>query len=149
VIVGIDQGTTGTRACAVDEEGDVVAQSYRPHAQIHPRPGWVEHDAEEIWHNVEEVLGEVRAGSEVMGIGLAHQGETVLAWDRKTGKPLHNAIVWQDARTIDTCEELALDVGFAKRVTEKTGLRIDPYFSASAQILRRFERAVRRVTEDT
>jgi glycerol kinase len=132
MILAIDQGTTGTRAVVVDGDGAVLAQSYLPHQQHHPRAGWVEHDPEEIWRNLERVMQDARvlAGVPLRGIALANQGETVLAWDRRDGRPLYNAIVWQDARSQPLVDQLAGDPAFAAEVHALTGLRLDPYFCA-------------------
>jgi glycerol kinase len=134
-ILAIDQGTTGTRAIVVDHDARVLAHAYRAHAQHHPRPGWVEHDAREIWEAALDVaLRALRAsGSEgrIGGIAIANQGETVVAWDRATGEPIHRAIVWQDTRTQSGMDALAADGAFADQVARRTGLRIDPYFAAS------------------
>jgi glycerol kinase len=134
VILGIDQGTTSTRAVVVDEDGRILARAVRGHAQLHPRDGWVEHDPAEIWRAVlaagREAV-EAAGGRRVKAVALANQGETVLLWDRETGAPVGNAIVWQDTRTRAWTAELARDAEIARRVREATGLRIDPYFSAS------------------
>jgi glycerol kinase len=132
VILGIDQGTTGTRAVVVDAGGEVRAMAYRTHRQIHPHPGWVEHDPEEIWRNtldvVEAAVREVKA--DVRAIGIANQGETCLAWEAATGRPVSNAIVWQDARTLEFVERLKAE-GAEAWVHRASGLVLDPYFSAS------------------
>jgi glycerol kinase len=133
MILAIDQGTTGTRACVVDGDGQVLGQSYLPHRQHHPRPGWVEHDPEEIWRNLERVVDDARAlagAPRLDGVALANQGETVLAWDRRSGRPIHHAIVWQDTRTQPLVDALAKDRAFADELGRKTGLRLDPYFAA-------------------
>jgi glycerol kinase len=133
VLLGIDQGTTGTLACLVEADGRIAARAYAAHRQICPRPGWVEHDAEEIWRCVERVVGEVLAqagDARPDGVALANQGETVLLWDRRTGRPLHHALVWQDTRTQPLVGRLAEDPAIAARVREETGLPLDPYFSA-------------------
>jgi glycerol kinase len=133
MILAVDQGTTGTRACVVDGDGQVLGQSYLAHGQHHPRPGWVEHDPDEIWRNLERVVDDARvlAGSPKLdGIALANQGETVLAWDRRDGRPIHRAIVWQDGRTQAFVDDLARDRALAAEVHRMTGLRLDPYFSA-------------------
>jgi glycerol kinase len=131
VLLGIDQGTTGTLACLVEADGRIVARAYAAHRQICPRPGWVEHDAEEIWRSVERVVAEVLAGGgRPDGVAIANQGETVLAWDRRTGRPIHHALVWQDTRTQPLVSRLAEDPAIAARVREETGLPLDPYFSA-------------------
>ena len=135
VVVAIDAGTTGVRAIAFDGSGLAVASSYREFTQHFPRPGWVEHDADEIWDSIQIVLGEVAAALEaidavVAAIGITDQRETLVAWDRATGRPLHRAIVWQDRRTADLCERLAAD-GALELVRSATGLVLDPYFSGT------------------
>lgn len=132
-VLAIDQGTTSTRAIAFDEVGRPGASAVRPLNQIFPKPGWVEHDPNEIWKAVREVcravIGEVGA-SNIAALGITNQRETTVVWDRATGEPLHNAIVWQDRRTAPLCEELERE-GWGAHVTETTGLLIDPYFSAT------------------
>jgi glycerol kinase len=132
VVIAIDAGTTGVRAFAVDEQGQPAGWSYREFTQYFPRPGWVEHDATEIWTAVQTVLGELVATLDqpVAAIGITDQRETVVAWSRSTGKPLHRAIVWQDRRTAARCDELAA-AGHLPLVRSTTGLVLDPYFSAS------------------
>ncbi|WP_459194051.1 glycerol kinase GlpK [Halosimplex sp. J119] len=134
-IGAIDQGTTGTRFMVFDHDGQVVANAYEQHEQIYPEPGWVEHDPVEIWENTKEVV--TRALSEggldatqLEALGITNQRETTLVWDRETGKPIHNALVWQDRRTTDRVEELEREdkVGW---IREKTGLEADAYFSAT------------------
>ena len=102
MIVGIDQGTTGTTGILLDLEGNVVDSRYAAHQQVFPRAGWVEHDPLEIWSNVESIARALarKSDGKLLGIGIANQGETVLAWDRKTSAPLGNAIVWQDTRSL-------------------------------------------------
>ncbi|HEY9556337.1 MAG TPA: glycerol kinase GlpK [Acidimicrobiales bacterium] len=132
VVIAIDAGTTGVRAVAVDEHGRAVGYSYRELTQHYPRPGWVEHDAAEIWAAVQATLAEL-AGSlhqTIAAVGITDQRETVVAWDRRTGEPCHRAIVWQDRRTAARCDELR-DGGHEPRVRELTGLVLDPYFSAT------------------
>ncbi|MCL6547879.1 MAG: glycerol kinase [Alicyclobacillus sp.] len=134
-ILSLDQGTTGTKALLFDTSGAVCARAYRAHEQHHPAPGWVEHDADEIWQCVLAATQEaLRSGGvrphEIAGIALANQGETVLAFSRSTAQPLHRAIVWSDRRTTERFRELEQDDDFCKRVHERTGLRVDPYFSA-------------------
>src|SRR3546814_424356 len=132
VVIAIDAGTTGVRAVADDEHGRAVGYSYRELTQHYPRPGWVEHDAAEIWAAVQATLAEL-AGSlhqTIAAVGITDQRETVVAWDRRTGEPCHRAIVWQDRRTAARCDELR-DGGHEPRVRELTGLVLDPYFSAT------------------
>jgi len=135
VILALDQGTTSSRAIVFDHAGRVVASAQREFRQIFPRAGWVEHDPEEIWSSQERVAVEALAKanlkpSDVAAIGITNQRETTIVWDRKTGKPIHNAIVWQDRRTADFCDELKRG-GHADIIQQKTGLVIDAYFSGS------------------
>jgi len=131
MLLGIDQGTTGTRACLVETDGWIGARAYATHRQIHPHPGWVEHDATEIWDRTQRVIGEVLAsGARPDGVVLANQGETIAIWDGRTGVPLYHALVWQDTRTHDAIAAIAGDDAIADRVRDETGLRLDPYFSA-------------------
>ena len=135
VVLAIDAGTTGVRTLAVDEAGRVGAWAYREFPQHFPQPGWVEHDAEEIWAATLATLGEVSratsdAGQTVAAIGITNQRETVVVWDRQTGVPRHRAIVWQDRRTAGRCDELRA-AGVEPLVRERTGLVLDPYFSAT------------------
>ena len=135
VVVAIDAGTTGVRAIAFDHSGSIVTSSHREFPQHFPRPAWVEHDLDEIWDAIVVVLGEVAdtLGSldeDVAAIGITDQRETVAAWDRSTGRPLHRAIVWQDRRTADLCDELAAD-GALDEIRSTTGLVLDPYFSGT------------------
>ena len=134
-ILAIDQGTTSSRAMIFSPAGECVAVAQEEFRQIFPQDGWVEHDPEEIWQSVLSVCRQVlqqaeRAGIEVVGIGITNQRETTIVWDRKSGKPLYNAIVWQDRRTADYCAELKT-AGNEERVSELTGLLLDPYFSAT------------------
>ncbi len=132
VVIAIDEGTTGVRALAVDTSGRPVASTYREFTQHFPRPGWVEHDAAEILDATLAVLDEtVRSVDEpVVAVGITDQRETVVVWDRRTGQPLHRALVWQDRRTTERCDELTA-AGELERVREVTGLVLDPYFSAT------------------
>ena len=131
MLLGIDQGTTGTLACLVDDDGGITARAYATHRQICPRPGWVEHDTEEIWRCTERAIAEVLAGgARPAGVAIANQGETVAVWDRRTGRALHHALVWQDTRTQAFVDGLAADPAIAARVRDETGLPLDPYFSA-------------------
>lgn len=134
-ILAIDQGTTSSRAMLFSENGDCVAMAQQEFAQHYPCDGWVEHDPEDIWSSVVEVCREVMGqaydrGLEVIGIGITNQRETTVVWDRRTGKPVFNAIVWQDRRTADFCSALKQQ-GHEQRVREKTGLLLDPYFSGT------------------
>ncbi|HEX2048975.1 MAG TPA: glycerol kinase GlpK [Acidimicrobiales bacterium] len=130
--IAIDAGTTGVRALAVDEAGQPVGWSYRELPQHYPRPGWVEHDPNEIWDGVHASLHELRSTLDqpVAAIGITNQRETVVAWDRRTGEPLHPAIVWQDRRTAARCARLE-DEGHLPFVRRSTGLVLDPYFSGT------------------
>lgn len=125
-VAAIDQGTTSTRCLVVEEGGGWRVAASRRHGQHHPAPGWVEHDPEELIRNIEAVL---QAAGPVDVIGIANQGESCLAWDARTGKPLSPVIVWQDARTADILAKL--DPALEKRSKEVCGLPLDPYFSAS------------------
>lgn len=134
-IVAIDQGTTSTRAIVFDDRGRVVSSGQREHRQHFPQPGWVEHDAEEIWQNTRHVIGEALSDAhitrhDVAAVGITNQRETVIVWDRATGKPIHRAIVWQDTRTQDAVDALAAEGGI-RRFAEKTGLPLATYFSAT------------------
>lgn len=129
----IDQGTTSTRAILFDGEGSLLASDSVPLEQIYPQPGWVEHDPEAIWCAVLNVVKAVLDASDialVAGIGIANQRETTVLWERATGRPVANAVVWQDRRTASLCDELRKD-GLASHVEETTGLLLDPYFSAT------------------
>jgi len=132
IVIAIDAGTTGVRAVAVDERGRPVDMSYREFPQHFPRPGWVEHDATDIWEAVRATIAEVagRLDAAVVAIGITDQRETVVAWDRRTGVPRHRAIVWQDRRTAGRCDRLT-EAGHLPQVRRITGLGIDPYFSAT------------------
>jgi len=134
-IGAIDQGTTGTRFMVFDHGGQVVANAYEGHEQIYPEPGWVEHDPVEIWENTTEVVTRgLRDASidadQLEALGITNQRETTIVWDAETGRPVHNALVWQDRRTTDRVEELeAADK--VEWIREKTGLEADAYFSAT------------------
>jgi glycerol kinase len=135
MILAIDQGTTGSRAFIFDDRGQAVASAYSEFTQHFPEPGWVEHDASEIWQVTERVCRKALeqaeiGGEELTAIGITNQRETAVAWDRSTGEPLHRAIVWQDRRTAERCAELRAD-GHEQLVRERTGLVIDSYFSAT------------------
>ncbi len=133
LILAIDQGTTSTRAILFDGSGAVRHIARRDLRQIYPRPGWVEHDPEEIWQAVVATCREAIAAAQdqpLAAIGITNQRETTVLWERASGKPVHNAIVWQDRRTAPICERWRGE-GFSSAVSERTGLVIDPYFSAS------------------
>jgi glycerol kinase len=135
ILLAIDQGTSSSRSIAFSARGAVIALSQHPFEQIYPASGWVEHDPEVIWattlSSAREVLRQLRAQQQrVAAIGVTNQRETTLLWDRRTGIPVYNAIVWQDRRTADECRKLQ-DAGHEDEVIEKTGLRLDPYFSAT------------------
>jgi glycerol kinase len=132
VVVAIDAGTTGVRSFAVRADGTGAGFSYREFTQHFPQPGWVEHDATEIWHAVQATLVELteRLGEPIAAIGITDQRETLVAWDRRTGQPQHRAIVWQDRRTAARCDQLR-EEGFEPTVRATTGLVVDPYFSAT------------------
>lgn len=134
-VMAIDQGTTSSRAILFDEELSVVAQAQQEFAQHFPESGWVEHVPEDLWQTVvgscNRVMSKVAAKpAEIAAIGITNQRETTLLWDRTTGKPVYNAIVWQDRRTADYCTRLK-DAGHEAEITEKTGLLLDPYFSGT------------------
>ena len=131
--IGLDQGTTGTTTLILDDNWDIYSQGYVEHTQYYPKPGWVEHDALEIWEKTKEsVGGALEKGTlrinEIAAIGIDNQGETVVLWDKNTGKPIYNAIVWQDRRTAREADELNKDWGDV--IKEKTGVVVDAYFSA-------------------
>ena len=132
LVLSIDAGTTGVRAFAVDETGATRGWSYREFTQHFPQPGWVEHDASEIWEAVQTTTAELVAALDepIAAIGITDQRETIVAWSRSTGMPLHRAIVWQDRRTAARCDELA-EAGHLPLVRSTTGLVLDPYFSGS------------------
>ena len=134
-ILAIDQGTTSSRAIVFDHAGRIVSSAQSEFPQHYPNDGWVEHDPEDIWNTTlatarEAFAAAEKSGGEVAAIGLTNQRETTLIWDRKTGAPIYNAIVWQDRRTADICAKLRED-GVETHVTARTGLVLDPYFSAT------------------
>jgi glycerol kinase len=134
-VLAIDQGTTGTTVMLFDESGRVRGRGYSEFRQYYPKPGWVEHDAEEIWSVTERVTkstlrrARLKPG-DIAAIGITNQRETTVIWDRRTGRPIHRAIVWQDRRTSSTCEQLKAS-GLESLVRAKTGLVLDPYFSGT------------------
>ncbi len=134
-VLALDQGTTSSRAILFDRSGGIVALARRELPQIYPRPGWVEHDPDAIWSTqleaVEEVLGGAGLGpADLAAVGITNQRETTILWDRETGRPIHNAIVWQDRRTAELCERLKAD-GLEEEIRDRTGLVVDPYFSGT------------------
>ncbi len=135
-ILALDQGTTSSRAIVFDKKGNIKTTAQKEFEQIYPQAGWVEHDANKIWSTQSGVATEAisEAGlnwESIAAIGITNQRETTLLWDRNTGKPIYNAIVWQDRRTSDFCDELKAKEGLIKKIRDKTGLIIDSYFSAT------------------
>lgn len=134
-VLALDLGTTGNRAIVFDLKGKVIATAYKELTQYYPQPGWLEHNPDHIWRDTRSLMSDVLVqtsipASEVAAIGLTVQRETCLLWDRITGKPLHNAIVWQDRRTASQCRDL-IQKGYASKILESTGLILDAYFSAT------------------
>ncbi|OYD40224.1 glycerol kinase [Sphingobacterium cellulitidis] len=134
-IIALDQGTTSSRAILFNKKGDIVNIAQKEFQQIYPKSGWVEHDPQEIWSSQMAVFTEVLTKSKtklesIKGIGITNQRETTVVWNRRTGEPIYNAIVWQDRRTADYCAQLIKE-GHLEKVQEKTGLLIDSYFSAT------------------
>jgi glycerol kinase len=134
-IIAIDQGTSSSRCIIYDRQANPVAMAQQQLKSYYPEPGWVEQDAEEIWRTQAEVIRQAMSqpglqASDIAAIGITNQRETVVVWDRLTGKPIHNAIVWQDRRTADECSRLR-EAGLEPMIQAKTGLVIDPYFSAT------------------
>jgi glycerol kinase len=134
-ILALDQGTTSSRSIVFDKSGNIISTAQKEFKQIFPQPGWVEHDAEEIWSTQFGTMAEAVANAniamkQIVGIGITNQRETTVVWERSSGKPVYNAIVWQDRRTAAYCDELK-NTGHTKTVQQKTGLVIDAYFSAT------------------
>lgn len=134
-ILALDQGTTSSRAMLFDRQGNIVSIAQKEFEQIYPQPGWVEHDPQEIWSTQAGVAAEAVTrtglnGTSIAAIGITNQRETTIVWDRETGQPVYNAIVWQDRRTADFCDTLKAQ-GLEAKVRAKTGLPIDAYFSAT------------------
>ena len=134
-IMAIDQGTTSSRTCIINQAGGLVAEAREAFKQIFPKPGWVEHDPEDIWYSTQRSMRVALEkagikGSQIRTIGITNQRETVMLWDSQSGKALHNAIVWQCRRTQEICEKLKKNKK-EKMITAKTGLVLDPYFSAT------------------
>lgn len=134
-LLSIDQGTTGSTILLVDNFGNIVSKGYQELTQHYPHPGWVEHNPEEIWITTQKAIAEVLDSSDtksnITAIGITNQRETTVIWDRNTGKAIYPAIVWQCRRTSDICAKLNAQDGITKKVKSKTGLVIDPYFSAT------------------
>src|SRR5688572_21892047 len=134
-VLAIDQGTTSSRAILFDHRANIVGITQQEFKQYFPQPGWVEHDAEEIWNSVKTVVNDLFAKTsaypaEVAAIGITNQRETTVVWDKRTGKPIYNAIVWQSRQTSGICDKLK-KAGYDKTVRKKTGLLIDAYFSGT------------------
>jgi len=134
-ILALDQGTTSSRAIVFDHSGSVVASAQKEFRQIFPKPGWVEHDANEIWttqlRTAQEAIAKARlTAPDIAAIGITNQRETTVVWDRDSGAPIHNAIVWQDRRTAARCDQLKAR-GLAPMIKRKTGLVVDAYFSGT------------------
>lgn len=134
-ILALDQGTTSSRAILFDHNGRIIASAQQEFQQLYPKPGWVEHDPEAIWQSQLQVARQVidtqkLTAADIVAIGITNQRETTLVWDRQTGQPIHNAIVWQDRRTSAFCDQLKSE-GFDKTIREKTGLVTDAYFSGT------------------
>ncbi len=134
--LGIDQGTTGTFVGLMDVEGEMLGRAYKTHRQFYPQPGWVEQDPIELWNNARDLMNDVVTKTgvrarDIAGIGIANQGESVVLWDRETGRPLYNVLVWQDTRTQPDMEKLAADPEVRREISARTGLLPDSYFSAS------------------
>ncbi|WP_185858678.1 glycerol kinase GlpK [Blattabacterium cuenoti] len=134
-VLSLDQGTTSSRAIIFDIVGNIISVAQREFTQIYPYPGWVEHNAEEIWSTqasvaLEAILKANLEGENIISIGITNQRETTVVWDKKTGEPIYNAIVWQDRRTYEYCDQIKKE-GLTEMIRKKTGLIIDPYFSAT------------------
>lgn len=134
-ILALDQGTTSSRAILFNKKGEIHSVAQQEFAQYYPKPGWVEHDPLEIWSKQAGVAAEATTkkglnGKDIASIGITNQRETVVVWDKHTGQPVYNAIVWQDKRTSGYCEQLKAE-GKEKMIQEKTGLVIDSYFSGT------------------
>ena len=152
-ILALDQGTTSSRSIVFGHDGRMVASARREFAQSYPQPGWVEHDPWEIWASQSATAAEAMSKAQltardIAAVGITNQRETVMVWDRATGRPIHPAIVWQDRRTADACGRLQAD-GVEPMIAERTGLRIDPYFSATklAWLLEHVDGARRRAED--
>ena len=134
-VIALDQGTTSSRAILFNRAGEIVSRAQHPFRQIYPQPGWVEHDPLEIWATEKRALAEAVGAAhidpkQIAAIGITNQRETTILWDRATGQPVHNAIVWQCRRTAPLCDALTAE-GLGPLVRERTGLLIDAYFSGT------------------
>src|SRR5258708_15586445 len=134
-VLALDQGTTSSGAILFDGEGAPVSVAQREFRQIYPQPGWVEHDPMDLFRTQRDVAREVLRKKEIplkdlMAVGITNQRETTLVWDRQTGEPIHNAIVWQDQRTAEDCSQLEKE-GAEEFIKQNTGLVVDPYFSGT------------------
>ena len=148
-LLALDQGTSSSRSIVFDRQGGIVALAQRELTQIYPRPGWVEHDPMEIWRSQLATARDVlaKAGlqpSDIAALGITNQRETTVLWNRKTGEPMHNAIVWQDRRAEPLCARLRERRAWSRPSGEKTGLVIDAYFSGHQAALAARQRAGRR-----
>ncbi len=133
-ILALDQGTTSSRAILFNKAGQVISLAQKEYEQYYPKPGWVEHDPNEIWYSQASVAAEAISkmslnGDNIAAIGITNQRETTIIWDRITGEPVYNAIVWQDRRVSEYCDQLVKE-GYSETIIHKTGLRLDAYFSA-------------------
>ena len=134
-VIAIDQGTTSSRAIVFDKSGSIISTGQLEHEQIFPKAGWVEHDPKEIWNNTREVIGQALSKAnltrhDIAAIGITNQRETAVVWDKTTGQPVYNAIVWQDTRTQDIVNRLAADGG-VERFKKTVGLPLATYFSGT------------------
>ena len=134
-VLALDQGTTSSRSLIFDQRGRVIAQAQREFTQFFPQPGWVEHDAGEIWESQRATMLEALAAAklapaDIAAVGISNQRETTVLWDRATGEPVARAIVWQDRRTAPACEQMRA-AGLEPEIAARTGLLLDPYFSAT------------------
>ena len=134
-VLAIDQGTTSSRAIIFNKQSEIVSKAQMEFSQITPQPGWVEHNPDEIWETVYEVIKEALFKSglqlrDISAIGITNQRETTIIWDKFTGRPIYNAVVWQSRQSKDICEKW-IEKGYKEKIHQKTGLIINPYFSAS------------------
>ena len=131
-VLALDQGTTSSRAIVFNKAGEIVSVGQYPYEQIYPQPGWVEHDPEAIWETERMAAAEALnfANVPIAAIGITNQRETTIVWEKSTGRPIYNAIVWQCRRTAEICDSIANDE-VCEEITEKTGLKLDAYFSGT------------------